>query len=80
MRLIHRYAARRLAGLFATGTWTYDYPLTFAGAERLGLKVRSKEVLQLMSLYPQPVRRQPTVEYLPVPRRADRKGAEAEPE
>ena len=27
------------------------------------------EVLDLMNLYPQPVRRQPTVEYLPEPRR-----------
>jgi ClpP class serine protease len=68
--------AEKLAGLLATGTWTHDYPITFAEAERLGLKVRSdmpEEVLELMSLYPQPVRRQPTVEYLPFPRRAERK-------
>jgi hypothetical protein len=29
------------------------------------------EILQLMSLYPQPERRQPSVEYLPGPRHAD---------
>jgi serine dehydrogenase proteinase len=29
------------------------------------------DVLQLMSLFPQPVRRQPSVEFLPVPRRAE---------
>ena len=49
-----------------------------AEAGRLGLKVRSdmpEEILQLMGLYPQPVRRQPTVEYLPVPRRAERGGS-----
>jgi ClpP class serine protease len=66
--------AEKLAGLLATGTWTHDYPITFAEAERLGLKVRSdmpEEVLELMSLYPQPVRRQPTVEYLPFPRRKE---------
>jgi len=28
-------------------------------------------VLQLMSLYPQPMRRQPSVEYVPIPRRAE---------
>jgi ClpP class serine protease len=75
--------AEKLAGLLATGTWTHDYPITFAEAQRLGLKVRSdipKEVLELMSLYPQPVRRQPAVEYLPVRRSADRKGSEAGPE
>ena len=68
--------AEKLAGLLATGTWTHDYPITFAEAERLGLKVRSDmpaEVLELMSLYPQPVRRQPTVEYLPFPRRSERR-------
>jgi hypothetical protein len=30
--------------------------------------------LRLMSLYPQPVRRQPGVEYLPISRRSTRKG------
>ena len=64
--------AGELAKLMATGTWTHDYPITFDEARRLGLKVRSDipaEILQLMSLYPQPLRRQPSVEYLPVPRR-----------
>ena len=57
----------------ATGTWTHDYPIVADEATRLGLKVRTDippEVLQLMSLFPQPVRRQQTVEYLPFPRRA----------
>jgi hypothetical protein len=42
-------------------------------AQRLGLNVRSDidaDVLQLMTLYPQPIRRQPTVEYLPGQRHA----------
>jgi len=34
-------------------------------------EVRRPEFLGLMNLYPQPVRRQPTVEYLPEPRRSD---------
>jgi hypothetical protein len=63
-----------LAGLLSSGTWTHDYPITFEEAQRLGLNVSSDmppEVLQLMSLFPQPVRRQPSVEFLPVPRRAE---------
>lgn len=67
--------AERLAELLATGSWTHDYPITFESAQKLGLKVRSDmpaEVLQLMSLYPQPIRRQPSVEFLPVPRRSER--------
>jgi hypothetical protein len=38
------------------------------------LPVRSDipvELLDLMNLYPQPVRSQPTVEYLPEPRRSE---------
>jgi len=66
--------ARELAELLATGTWTHDYPITFDQAQRLGFKVRSEmpaELMQLMSLYPQPMRRRPSVEYLPGPRRAE---------
>lgn len=66
--------AEELAALLSTGTWTHDYPITFDVAKYLGLKVSSdmpQEILQLMGLYPQPVRRQPSVEYLPVPRRAE---------
>jgi len=66
--------AAELAELLATGTWTHDFPITLDVAQRLGLKVRSdmpQEVLELMSLYPQPVRRQPSVEYIPTRRHAE---------
>ena len=64
--------AEELARLLSEGTWTHDYAITYETAKSFGLPVRSdipSEFLDLMSLYPQPVRRQPTVEYLPVPRR-----------
>ncbi len=67
--------ANELAELLSTGTWTHDFPITLDVARRLGLRVSSEmpaEMLQLMSLYPQPVRRQPSVEYIPAPRHADR--------
>ena len=60
--------AEEVAPLLSEGTWTHDHPITFEAAKRFGLPVSSKippEFLDLMSLYPQPVRRQPTVEYLP---------------
>ncbi len=60
-----------LAKLLSEGTWTHDYPITFEKARELGLPVSDEMpdlVLQLMALYPQPVRQQPTVEYLPMPR------------
>ncbi len=63
--------ARELAKLLSTGKWTHDYPITYEEAKKLGLKVSKDipvEILQLMSLYPQPVKRVPSVEYLPIPR------------
>jgi ClpP class serine protease len=65
--------AEELASLLSQGTWTHDHPITFETAASFGLPVSSNipaEFLDLMSLYPQPVRRQPTVEYLPEPRRS----------
>lgn len=66
--------AEELAALLSTGTWTHDYPLTFERSRELGLRVSSdipQIFMDLIGLYPQPVRRQPTVEYLPGPRRRD---------
>ena len=63
--------AEILAKKLSTGTWTHDFPIFAATAKELGLPVNTnmpKEVLELMSLYPQPVRTQGGVEYLPVPR------------
>jgi ClpP class serine protease len=64
--------AEELARLLSEGTWTHDHPITYETAKAFGLPVRCDipaEFLDLMNLYPQPVRRQPTVEYLPQPRR-----------
>ena len=69
-----------LARLLSEGTWTHDFPITYERAKLLGLRVNSNmpdDVLKLMSLYPQPMRQQPTVEYLPGPR--TRKPAPAAP-
>src|SRR3989475_3195257 len=64
--------AEELARLLSEGTWTHDHPITYETAKSFGLPVRCdipSEFLDLMNLYPQPVRRQPTVEYLPERRR-----------
>jgi ClpP class serine protease len=66
--------AEELARLLSEGTWTHDYPITYDVAKSFGLPVRSDipaQFLDLMQLYPQPVRRQPGVEYLPEPRHAE---------
>jgi ClpP class serine protease len=67
--------AEDLAKLLTSGTWTHDYPITYERALVLGLRVNDKipeNILHLMQLYPQPTRRQPSVEYLPIPYRSGR--------
>jgi ClpP class serine protease len=66
--------ADELARLLSEGTWTHDHPITYETARSFGLPVRCdipSEFLDLMHLYPQPVRRQPGVEYLPERRRTE---------
>ncbi len=69
-----KYSAEKadeLAQTLTEGRWTHDYPITYEVATTLGLHVVKgipPELYQLMSLYPQPVRHQPSVEYIPLPR------------
>jgi ClpP class serine protease len=73
--------ADELAELLTQGAWTHDYPITVEAAGALGLAVGTdlpRGFLQLMSLYPQPLRRTPSVESgkrperrRPAPRPAD---------
>lgn len=67
-----------MAKLMTSGTWTHDYPITFERARDLELRVNSdmpENIMRLMQLYPQPVRRQSSVEYVPVPYRSSRRAA-----
>jgi ClpP class serine protease len=66
--------ATALAEKLSTGTWTHDYPIWASTRKSLGLSISTDmpdDVLQLLTLYPQPVRLQNSggVEYLPVERR-----------
>jgi ClpP class serine protease len=75
--------AEALAEKLSTGTWTHDYPLFAAVAKDLGLPVNTNipnDVLDLMKLYPQPMRAQSGgggVEYLPMPRQKEAVSREA---
>jgi len=64
---IAQHKAEALAETLASGTWTHDYALTPDEATGLGLAVTvglPQQVLDLMKLYPAPVR-QSAVEFLP---------------
>jgi ClpP class serine protease len=67
--------AEKLAEKLSTGTWTHDYPIFADVAKELGLPASTNmpnEVLELMTLYPQPMRTQGGgVEYLPFPRQKE---------
>ncbi|MGZ5876861.1 MAG: SDH family Clp fold serine proteinase [Bradyrhizobium sp.] len=73
--------AEALAEKLSSGTWTHDYPLFAAVAKDLGLPINTDmpdDVLELMKLYPQPVRTQGGgVEYLPVPKQKEAIGQRA---
>jgi ClpP class serine protease len=59
-----------VADELSQGTWTHDHPISQHDAEKLGLPVRAdmpEDVYKLMSLFPQPTMRQPTVHYIPGP-------------
>ncbi|HEY3282387.1 MAG TPA: ATP-dependent Clp protease proteolytic subunit [Armatimonadota bacterium] len=58
------------AEALTSGQWTHDYPIDVEKARALGLPVATEmpmEVYDLMALYPQPMQRRPSVEYIPVP-------------
>ncbi|RMF78639.1 MAG: hypothetical protein D6744_09885 [Planctomycetota bacterium] len=63
--------AAKVAATLSEGTWTHDHPIPQERAVELGLHVTGsvpQEIMELMALYPQPTRHQPTVEYRPEPR------------
>lgn len=77
-RHMPREKAEALAERLSSGTWTHDYPIGAAEAAGMGLPVSlamPDDVLELMTLYPQPVRQQRGVEYLPELPPPRRKGA-----
>ena len=61
-------AAKALAEQLTSGRWTHDYPITVSEARALGLPVNTDmpdDVLDLMMLFPQPVRTTQGVEFGP---------------
>jgi ClpP class serine protease len=65
-------AAKKLAGILSSGTWTHDYPITYEEALELGLKVSTdipEDIFTFMTLFPQPTSRRPSVQYVPIPYR-----------
>jgi ClpP class serine protease len=62
--------AAALADTLTQGRWTHDRPIRLQEARDLGLPANgdmTQEIYELMSLFPQPTQRQPTVQYLPGP-------------
>jgi ClpP class serine protease len=64
--------AEELARKLSEGNWTHDYPFSAEEAKEMGLNVSTDmpvDILELLSLYPQPTRTDSGgVEYLPGPR------------
>ncbi len=57
-----------ISDLLASGKWTHSYPITVPEARELGLHVSThmpQEVVDLVALYPGPLPRDTSVQYLP---------------
>ena len=64
----------QIAKILSQGTWTHDYPITYEEAKEIGLNVSTdmpQEIYHLMSLYPQPLKQVPSVEYIPIPKQKE---------
>jgi ClpP class serine protease len=59
----------QVARALSEGRYTHDYPIFAEEAKTMGLTEMPDEVTALLALYPQPVRTQGGVEYLPPIRR-----------
>ncbi len=60
-------AAIAIAEQLSSGRWTHDYPIVHSEARELGLNVSNdmpKEIMQLMALFPDSIRRQTSVKYV----------------
>ncbi len=60
--------AASLVDKLAGGQWTHDYALTAEEAKLMGLNVKigiPASILNLIRLYPQPIRHAPAIEFLP---------------
>ncbi len=65
--------AKALAQKLTEGRWTHDYPIFADEALEMGLPVSTDmpdTILEMMALYPQPVKATPSVEYLPEPHKS----------
>lgn len=68
--------AKELTDLLTEGRWTHDYPIGCEELTSLGLPacgIMPQEIYQLMDFFPQPTRRQPSVNYIPLPYYRDKK-------
>ena len=66
--------ARETAQIMSQGRWTHDFPLTSEALQEFGLQISTEvpwEIYSLMSLYPQPQQRRPSVQYVPLPGEAE---------
>ncbi len=60
-------AAIAIAEQLSSGRWTHDYPIAHGEARELGLNVSNNmpnEIMELMALFPDTVRRNPSVRYI----------------
>ncbi len=69
--------AGEISDILTEGRWTHDHPISCEELTALGFPVcgvMPPEIYELMDFFDQPVRRQPTVNYIPLPYQREKKG------
>lgn len=69
--------AQEVTKVLTEGRWTHDYPIGCEELTNFGLpscNEMPQEIYELMDFFPQPMRRQPTVNYIPEPYQREKKG------
>lgn len=80
IQIVHNWMeeekAEELADQLASGQWTHDFPIRAKKAQNLGMPISTdvpEEVYELMELYPQSSQKRPSVQYVPMPNREEKK-------
>lgn len=76
MGRMEKEKAREITNQITEGRWTHDYPIGCEELRHMGVNACGelpREIYEVMDFFPQPLRRQPSVTYIPLPYEREKK-------
>lgn len=76
MGRMEKEKAREITNQITEGRWTHDYPIGCEELRHMGVHACGelpREIYEVMDFFPQPLRRQPSVTYIPLPYEREKK-------